>query len=102
MVVVTWIFFRAGSLSTVREVFASILSMTSSDFLAGVSHPDALWGFLLIALLEALQWLHRRKHFLQRLAPIPTPVRWGLWYAMGSLILIFGRFGNEQFLYFQF
>jgi len=102
VVVLTWIFFRSGSMAALGEVFAAIARLTPASLLQALSHVDALYGILLVVVLETLQWMHRRRSFKVRLASLPTPLRWSLWYALGTIILVFGRFGHEQFLYFQF
>lgn len=101
-ITLTWIFFRAGSMEKLSDVFSGMELLTPDGLLRALSHPDALWGCGVIVLLEVLQWIHRGWNCKSLLASLPTPVRWGFWYALGAIILLFGRFGNEQFLYFQF
>jgi alginate O-acetyltransferase complex protein AlgI len=102
VVVLTWIFFRAGSMHKISEIFSVLTDLTPYAMFAALSRADALYGVLLIVVLESLQWFHRKKNFKIRLASLPIVVQWSLWYLLGAIILIFGRFGHEQFLYFQF
>lgn len=102
VVVFTWIFFRAGSMSALKGIFSAIESLTPSSFLSALASGEALYGVSLILMLETLQWMHRTRNFKIRMASLPTPVRHSLWYALGAIIIVFGRFGHEQFLYFQF
>lgn len=95
----TCIYFRANSISD-----AHVLILQIASFATGLEVPDKLTfavilgGFAAIV-LEAtlgnspLEWVSRR---------FPEPARMLLYYGFIMLILSFGRFAKEEFIYFQF
>jgi alginate O-acetyltransferase complex protein AlgI len=103
LVTFAWIFFRAKSMSDALDSIRQIVSMGSwADLGAAFANPAARAGVLVMALLVAIEWAHRRWHMPTYLAARPWYVRWLLWYGLLTATLLYGRFGNEQFLYFQF
>jgi alginate O-acetyltransferase complex protein AlgI len=98
-----WVFFRAADMASAWIVIRGMLAPGSLSGLGAAFQDSGVrLGVALILGLEALQWLHRRKSMLARLAAFPAPVRWALWYALILIVIIYGKFGNEEFLYFRF
>jgi hypothetical protein len=44
----------------------------------------------------------RNWDLLRKLQVQPVPLRWGMYYAVVTGILLFGTFGAKAFIYFQF
>jgi hypothetical protein len=63
--------------------------------------PDVRLALLLVAVLEALQLAHRRGATAW-LSGKPFWLRWIATWALLLSIVLLGKFGHEQFLYFQF
>jgi len=108
-----WIFFRANSLSDAVYIV--------SHSLTGLGNVQELlygnWQHLLfldtsahvftvsvcaVLLMEAI---HRRQEsgsIREEIASWPVWRRWSLYYGFLVLVLVFGQFGEGQFIYFQF
>lgn len=99
LVCLAWIFFRAESLADglliTQKIFASALALQ-------LSGPVTMQPFQWIALLLAVEWFARNTpHGLARI-PLPTPVRWGLYYGLAMVILFATPLSYVPFIYFQF
>jgi hypothetical protein len=53
-------------------------------------------------LMEIVQYYQAKKNTLFIFEASPRWVRYGWYYALTSVILLFGYFGGESFIYFQF
>jgi alginate O-acetyltransferase complex protein AlgI len=103
LVVFAWIFFRARTMADALDSIRQIASLGSwADLGAAFANPAVRAGVLVTAILLCLEWSHRRWNMPVWLAARPWWVRWLLWYGLLTATLLYGRFGNEQFLYFQF
>ncbi|HXP91266.1 MAG TPA: MBOAT family O-acyltransferase [Fibrobacteria bacterium] len=97
-----WIFFRSPDLAVALHACAAFIAPGSWVSLGdALRDADLRLALLLVAVLESLQWAHRRgatAWFSEK----PFWVRWiGIWALLLSIVLL-GKFGHEQFLYFQF
>jgi len=111
LITVAWVFFRAGSVSDA----AAILQRMITD-LGSVTDPDAWLGvrglhvdrgqFLAAgaaaASLLGLDWLDRRGPIHESIGSLAAWQRWAVYYAFSFVIVFCGRFGAQQFIYFQF
>ena len=98
-------FFRAPDLDTaltmIRNMFVVAADAPSPLSVVG-GYQLALAG-LAIAILELGQWIERRGKLSVCLsAPSSRSVRWSAYYALAVVILMFGVYNNEEFIYFQF
>lgn len=115
LVMVTWVFFRANSLSdawyivqnmptAIYELMASFSSTSPLDAL-GMDwiHPiDIAWVFALIFLLTTVNWVQSRPDWSSWFFAKPALVRWISYYAVILGIVLLGVYENRQFIYFQF
>jgi D-alanyl-lipoteichoic acid acyltransferase DltB (MBOAT superfamily) len=106
LVSVSWIFFRASSLSEAayifKQIFASGYRLADlQPYIAQYSNPLAvvLGG---IIFLTAVDYFAVYKNTPQRPLRVPVIVQTAAFLALVIIILIIGRFTNEQFIYFQF
>lgn len=105
LIAISWIFFRARSvsdaLSVVRKIGTNLLEIPSLV----VQYPFT-WehgiGFGLIAILLAVETLDERRPLAQRLAAAPAVLRWGSYYLVIFGLLILGRWQAKEFIYMQF
>jgi hypothetical protein len=113
LVCVGWIFFRARSLSEAWYVLTHLFSGWSSVFRPriavedivtslGLSKFDLVLDFLLIFLIQILQFVEVRKGVRETIHGTPRLVRWGVYYALLFGMVFMGVFGKNQFIYFQF
>ena len=106
LVVIGWIIFRAENMSSAYHYIARMFTTPWTDFSAKMFIDlavlkDALIGCAIMILVE---WIQRRKeHGLELWRPaVGRYQQVALCYALIFLILLFGEFGENQFIYFQF
>lgn len=87
------IMFRADSLGQAGDYFSHMASLS-----AGVT--AGLWLLPLCAALMVVEWVQRDKSHVLQLGG-SRPLRWAL-YLVLTLIIIFGRQGSHEFIYYQF
>jgi alginate O-acetyltransferase complex protein AlgI len=59
-------------------------------------------AFLAIAFLEIVQFFQERTSLNALVSRQPALVRWGIYYALIMVIILFGVFEEAEFIYFQF
>ena len=99
---ILWLFFRASSLAQAGEWIKSmaepkrILSLRSINFDGGI-----VAGILMAALIL---WMEARSEKSESVDIMKWTrlQRWGVYALAAYGILLFGRFGNSGFIYFQF
>jgi alginate O-acetyltransferase complex protein AlgI len=109
-----WLFFRATSLSHVRELLLRVgharwfaapgmASMADVSRLFSLSRDGfVLSAALLIALMLLVEWSGSRPGASSRWARVPVWMRWPAYDALIILILWMGDLGARSFIYFQF
>lgn len=108
LVCFTWIFFRANSLSDalyiLRNLFINLkLQATGITFLMPGGKYELFIVLCAIVLMEVVHWLQLRQVHIRGLAlRLPCWVRWAAYYILILLILVFGQFGQVEFIYVQF
>jgi alginate O-acetyltransferase complex protein AlgI len=104
LVTLAWVFFRARTIDQAFEVIAGIPHGWTS--LSGLTLDlGAYWlatSIGAIAVLEAVQFAQRRRSVSSWLSTQPPLLRWAAYYAIIMAILVFGEFGGQDFVYFQF
>ncbi|NCA81268.1 MAG: MBOAT family protein [Opitutae bacterium] len=98
MTCAAWVFFRAESLPQAFHFFRAMAG--AFDLHALVF--DAPQIKLLILAMLAIEWIQRHRAHPLDIAALPLPVRWASYYALASVILVFGTFQSTTFIYFQF
>jgi alginate O-acetyltransferase complex protein AlgI len=98
LVLVAWVFFRAGSLADALVVLQAVGQ--GGGTLVG---PLSVWQFrLAISSIIVLLGVQALRELWPRSESPPTAIRWCMDYALIFAILIFGEFGAQEFIYFQF
>ncbi|WP_460878996.1 hypothetical protein [Pontibacter rugosus] len=59
-------------------------------------------SIIAIAIMETVHLIQRNGSVSQLLGQRPAIVRWGVYYLAIIAVLLFGQFGNQEFIYFQF
>ncbi len=100
MVLVAWVFFRAATLADAVRVLQGFVSVRISDPLALASFDgtELAIAIVSIAVLELVHVLERRDMLRGR----PVAVRWACYVGLIMTVLLFGKFDERQFIYFQF
>ena len=99
IVLLAWVFFRAGSLS---HAFAYIFRIPRSAFSgATTKFPLTLLISVCLALL-LVEWFQRNKAHALEIAHLPIVLRWLTYYTIVTLIFWYGITGNVPFIYVKF
>lgn len=102
---VSLVFFRASSMSDAIYFLKNIsISNHGSWKEASIGMPDHNWAVAGVSILLLFVFEHLNEHYdLNRsFHKLPLIVRWSCYYAFVILILLFGMFETESFIYFQF
>lgn len=113
---VGWVFFRANSvhdgvyiiekiiygLPSAAASFRPLLFWQSLSYGNGLSKVELLIGLAAVVVLEAVHLFERSRDPRRWLASQPWWIRWTVYYALVLVIVFFGKFGDQQFIYFQF
>lgn len=104
LVCFAWIFFRAQSIQQAWAVIKQIVTQFSAtEVFSRIGESDILIPLLWIAILMTAEWLHQRYNAGDRIAHHQSPaVRWIGYTALVLIIVLFGKFGGTDFIYFQF
>ncbi len=108
-----WIFFRADDVNTafyiathiftgVPDLIKKALSHESVFQAIGTSKFDLILSVVLIAFLEIVHYVQRKKGIYAILNECPKVIRWSIYYMLLLVILFFGEFNQSSFIYFQF
>lgn len=113
-----WIFFRANSqgdaLSIIAKIGGALGTLLVHNLFLGVHALQGMFGnivldryellILLLAILalECIQYLQQQPALQRAFATNAIWIRWPSYYVLIFAILIFGRYDNHAFIYFQF
>lgn len=102
--VITWIFFRSETFSKAFYVLKNLFVFDDSytKLFSSALVYQLLLGGIAILLMEGLHKLYGTLRFHEYIQKQKMPVRWGFYVVMVVLILNFGYYGSNQFIYFQF
>jgi alginate O-acetyltransferase complex protein AlgI len=105
LVAFAWIFFRASSLSDAVLIVRSIVSGTGVRgmhlTLPGFDGLEIAIALGAIVLMETLEALKERRG-ARLLSERPAWIRWPCYAGAIALIILFGKFDQREFIYFQF
>jgi D-alanyl-lipoteichoic acid acyltransferase DltB (MBOAT superfamily) len=108
---ISFVFFRAESLSKawwfIKHMFTSFTyDITPSQILETITAPTGKTVFFVVVFsilgMEILQYFQEKKKTLYVFDGTPRSFRYGWYYSLVSIILVFGFFGAQSFIYFQF
>lgn len=117
ILVLTWIVFRATSMSHVAEIFRGLvrggltaygpagLDAALAYFTLQIGGSKAYLSAVVVGVfvLQLVEYLHSERILVQpRFGALRPAVRWAAYYVMVMVILLYGSFASNQFIYFQF
>jgi alginate O-acetyltransferase complex protein AlgI len=105
LVVFAWIFFRAKTFADAKYIIKNIFAKSSHNItetikLIGVQELIVIIVGILI--LEIVQWMQNTKQMGNWVEKLPKFQRWSIYYFFVFFIILYGFFGEVQFIYFQF
>lgn len=103
LVVLAWVFFRAGSVTEAWLIISRIFTEWGQVSLGGIGQPfPLLVTVAAIVFMELVHIWERQIDLEEKMSISPVPVRWALYYVLIFALLIFGNFESSEFIYFQF
>ncbi len=105
LVLVSWVFFRAASISDAVAVFSRVLNAAPrlpTLFSAYVFSGEMVLSIILIVVLIVIEVFDESRGFWDRLRTRPVYVRWAVYYALIFGLIVLGQWGLKQFVYMQF
>jgi D-alanyl-lipoteichoic acid acyltransferase DltB (MBOAT superfamily) len=105
LVLITWVFFRAASLSDAVTVLSRVGGAAGSLprlLINRLDSSELLVSVGLIVLLLAIEWLDERRPLWSRIDSRPVYVRWTAYYALLLSLIVLGNWNFAQFVYMQF
>ncbi len=111
LVVFSWVFFRANSLSDallllrnlsdMKTIIAQLLAINPLEGIP-INRYETLIALSAVGFMELTHIMQRGGSIRVWVAQQPRWMRWGAYYAMIASIIIFGVFFQTEFIYFQF
>jgi alginate O-acetyltransferase complex protein AlgI len=104
-VLITWVFFRAASLSDAATIFErTVRTAPQLPRLVWVrlQDPNILLAIATIGVLVAVEIADERRPMWERLRTRPVALRWAVYYALLASLIVLGTWNLRQFVYMQF
>ena len=103
IVTLAWVFFRAESLTHAFEFLQRLFSPALFSLPKLITPKlDMIYTLFCMIILVVMEWLHRDKAHGLEVQNLKPGFRWALYLAVSLLIITFGFFGENEFIYFQF
>jgi D-alanyl-lipoteichoic acid acyltransferase DltB (MBOAT superfamily) len=105
LILITWVFFRAESVSDAATIVSRTAAAASSlPTLLGVrlTSGSVPLSLLLIALLVGVELVDEKRPVWERLRARPVALRWAVYYAMLAALIVLGTWNVREFVYMQF
>jgi D-alanyl-lipoteichoic acid acyltransferase DltB (MBOAT superfamily) len=105
LVLITWVFFRAASLSDAATILSRVVRSASSLprlLAARAVNQDVVFLVALIGVLLIVETLDERRPVWERVRSRPVVVRWSVYYALLFALIVFGAWNLREFVYMQF
>ena len=113
IVTFAWIFFRANNLTDAVYIVGHIFDFNSDSFsflyesgaamrLFNMTTFDFYLSIFFIFILFIIEFSSRHSNIVSKIKSYPVFVRWNFYIVFTFIILWFGKYGLNQFIYFQF
>ena len=102
---ITWVFFRAASLSDAATIFErTVRAAPQLPRLLWVrlQDPNILLAVATIGVLVAVEIADERRPMWDRLRTRPFALRWAVYCALLAALVVLGTWNLRQFVYMQF
>ncbi len=100
-----WIFFRANSITDALYIVSHLfvgLNLQSGYGIGIGGMYELVIALAMVLIMETVHIMQQRGSVRQYINQKPIWVRWTLYYALVLSIMMFGKFGLTEFIYFQF
>jgi len=99
-----WIFFRANNIEHAISYISEILSSSLFTIPKFEGMDKALTTIILVGIFVLIEWQGREGQYAISQLGIKwkRPLRYAMYYCIIFLIMYFGNFNENQFIYFQF
>jgi D-alanyl-lipoteichoic acid acyltransferase DltB (MBOAT superfamily) len=104
-VLVTWVFFRAASLSDAATIFertVRAVPLLPRLLWVRVQDPAILLAMATIAVLVIVEIADEGRPVWDRLRERPIALRWAVYYALLAALVVLGTWNLRQFVYMRF
>jgi alginate O-acetyltransferase complex protein AlgI len=104
-VLVTWVFFRAASLSDAATIFertVRAVPVLPRLLWVRLQDPPILLAMATIAVLVIVEIADEGRPVWDRLRERPIALRWAVYYALVAALVVLGTWNLRQFVYMQF
>ena len=105
LVSITWIFFRANSISDAIYILTHLFSGWSLNFSGidiGLGWVGLIIAFVSIFFMECIHLIQEHIGINNFLSKKSVLFRWIIYIIIILMIILFGIFGSREFIYFQF
>lgn len=103
IVLLSWVFFRANSVSEARIIlYKIVLLKPSTQFLYITNNYLITTSFLVILFLLLMEIIQKRFDLVTKISQIPLIFKYFIYMSLALTIITFGIFKNTEFIYFQF
>ena len=110
LILVSWVFFRAENITDALNYIQKMLYFNNfgnlyKEVYLMTRNLDYIYFFSLVfslPLMIIIEWIQRRKSHSFEISHLSTTKRWILYIGLTMIILLFGNFSSNEFIYFQF
>lgn len=115
IVMIGWVFFRANNISDSFAVFGKIFEFRDvmpdvkslfvpggAESLIGLKFYDFVLAIFFILMLVSVSFAVRKSGIINAVLNLSAVPRWTFYIGVTFLVLWFGKFGVNEFVYFQF
>jgi D-alanyl-lipoteichoic acid acyltransferase DltB (MBOAT superfamily) len=106
LIAITWVFFRADSISSALGILRRILGYILGIGGGGIWVEDSIGyfcvGMLAGALILIAERIQQSSPSIVLRAMSNSPLRWGSYFFLAYSTILLGNLGAKQFIYFQF
>jgi len=95
-----WIFFRSQSVRIAVTLIQNSMHLSLSRL--NFNHLLLAKSFFLIGIVFIVNLIERKKDIVSFISEKPFFLRWSIYYATGIILIFFGNYGIQEFIYFRF
>ncbi|MGY8988250.1 MAG: MBOAT family O-acyltransferase [Flavobacteriales bacterium] len=103
LTIIAWIFFRANDMSHAFSYISKMIHKSIFSIPELITPKfDMLYTLVLLIIFVMIEWIHRNKEYGFEISYLTKKQRWSAYVLLIILIMTFGVFKENSFIYFQF